>query len=175
MLTISVIDGDGNESQQPIGKGTSSRIALTRPANTTAYTAGDVVGPAAAAIDFGAYGLVGGSVLVRSAQLLIESSALISGEAGYDLHLYNTTPPSALADNAPFTLASGDWPYYLGKVSFAAPTVIGAALVAQLDGINRQVGIGFSNQDLFGYLVTVGAYTPTSARKYNVTLHAEYL
>lgn len=150
--------------------GYRSSVTATRPANTTAYTAGDVVGATAAALTFSNIGPRDSEMLVTSTELLIESSAVISGETSYRLHLYNMTPPSALADNAAFDLESGDRDAYLGAIDLGTPVDRGATLYVRQDIINAQIRVG-GTSSIFGYLETVGAYTPASARVYRVTLH----
>lgn len=150
--------------------GFSITKAVTRPDNATAYTANDVVGPAAAAIEFPDIGNRGRTVFITGTRLLIESTGIISGEANYDLHLYSVTPPSALADNAAFDLPSGDRASYLGKITLGTPVDIGSTLFIEQNNLNKGVRVGSGSNSLFGYLVTTGAYTPTALRVYNITL-----
>jgi hypothetical protein len=149
-------------------------VTLTRTADTNAYAANDVLGAATgstAALSFANLCPVsGGSIMITSSSLEVDASAVISGETSYTLHLYNVTPPSALGDNAAFDLPSGDRASYLGAINLGAPVDLGSTLYVATDGINKQIKC--SGTGLFGYLVTVGAYTPTSARVYVINLHA---
>lgn len=152
--------------------GYSSSVTLTRTADTNAYGAGDVVGAATgstAAIEFAQIGPAGRTVRLSGCELLIEASAVISGETSYRLHLYNVTPPSALGDNTAWDLPSGDRASYLGYVDLGTPVDVGASLFVQTDGLLKDLKLKTSS--LYGYLVTVGAYTPTSARVHKATLH----
>lgn len=152
---------------------TSGPVALTRTADTNAYTANDVIGAATgstAALTFDNIGPGSGNVMITSAELLIEDSALISGETSYVLHLYNKTPPSALGDNAAFDVASGDRSSYLGAINLGTPVDLGSTLYVRTDGINMHIRA--SGTAIYGYLVTVGGYTPTSARVYNIKLRS---
>lgn len=151
----------------------SVAVSLTRTADTNAYAANDILGAATgstAALSFANLGQSGGEITITSAELEIDAGAAISGETSYLLHLYNGTPPSALGDNAAFDLPTGDRASYLGSISLGTPVDLGSTLYIGNDNINKQVKL--SGTGLFGYLVTVGAYTPTSARVYKVTLHA---
>ncbi len=151
----------------------SAAVTLTRTADTNVYAANDVLGGATgstAALTFASMGPSAGRIMITSASLEIDASAIISGETSYLLHLYNVTPPSALGDNAAFDLPSGDRSAYLGFVNLGTPADLGSTLYVQTDGINKQILL--SGTSLFGYLVTVGTYTPTSARVHVVTLHA---
>lgn len=127
-----------------------------------AYSAGDVIEGAKEIF------LVGGSsaseVLITASRLLVEHTALISGEGAYDLHLYNATPPSALADNAAWDLPAGDRASYLGKISLGTPADVGSSLFIEQTGINKQLGVP-AGGSLWAYLVTVAAFTPTAAAR----------
>lgn len=149
-----------------------STVALTRTADTNAYAANDVLGAATgstAALTFANVAPSGGGhVLLTGLSILIESTGVISGETSYTLHLYTVTPPSALGDNAAWDLPSGDRASYIGGFSIGTPVDLGSTLYVRTDQINAQIYAASSS--IFGYLVTVGAYTPTSARVYNVTM-----
>ena len=152
--------------------GYGAAVTLTRTADTNAYAANDVLGPATgstAALTFASMGPSGGEVMITSASLQIDASALISGESSYRLYLYNVTPPSATGDNGAFDLPSGDRASFLGYVDLGTPVDLGSTLFVQTDNINKQVKL--SGTGIFAYLVTNGAYTPTSARVHVVTLH----
>jgi len=144
---------------------------FTRPNNTTAYAAGDVVGATAAAITFGSssYPLPGGPVTIRAAELRIGASAVPSGMSFFTLHLYSVTPPSALADNAAFNLPSGDRASYLGSFVIGTPVDLGDTLYVRADSLN--VDIDLAGSMLFGYLVTAAAWTPAAETTFSVKLH----
>lgn len=146
---------------------------VTRKDDTTAYTAGDVIGPetGTSAIRFGPLGTRGSDLLITSVSLMVESTGLISGEGAYTLHLYDGTPASALADNAAFDLPSGDRNAYIGSISLGTPVDIGSTLYVQQDGVNKQISLESEANALWGYLVTVGGYTPTAERVYRVGIH----
>jgi hypothetical protein len=147
----------------------TASVDFTRPADTTAYTANDVVGATAAALTFPNLGSPDGSeVIITSASVRRDSSAIVSGETSYRLHLYNVTPPSAPADNAAWNLPSGDRASYLGYVDIGAITDLGSTLWAETSNIGKQVKL--LSGSLYGLLVTIGAYTPVSADTFNVKL-----
>jgi hypothetical protein len=146
--------------------------AITRPADTTAYAAGDVIGAATdatAAIDFG-IGNGSGEFLITSASLRVDAAAVPAGMANFRLHLYNITPPSALADNAAWDLPAGDRDAYLGFIDLGTPVDLGSTLYVKQDAINMQLTLASAN--VYAYLVTTGAFTPTSAAVKTVTLHS---
>lgn len=150
-------------------------VSLTRKNDTTGYTANDVVGPESgtSAIEFANMGPSGGRILIERTQLRIDASAIISGETSYNLWLFGITPPSALADNAAFDIASGDRASLLGKLPLGTPVDEGSTLYVEQTLSGYQIKL--TGTSLFAYLVTVGAYTPTAQRVYNVALHAAAL
>jgi len=153
--------------------GYSAAVTLTRTADTNAYAANDVLGAATgstAALTFTSMGPSAGRIMLTGATFEIDATAIISGETSYLLHLYNITPPSALGDNTAFDLPSGDRASYLGSVNLGTPVDLGSTLYIGADAIGKPIKL--SGTSLFGYLVTVGAYTPTSARVHVITLHA---
>ena len=140
-------------------------VATVCTSGTTAYAATDVVGGAK---DFGVLGPSGATVMITTVQLMIDMASVISGMTSFTLHLFNVTPPSAIADSSPFTLASGDRASYLGSVLIGTPVDLGDTLYVEVNGVNKQVKL--SGTKMFGYLTTNGAYTPT-ANSYTVTIH----
>jgi hypothetical protein len=150
-----------------------SPVTITRPNDTSAYTANDVIGAATgstAAVEFKNMGPSGARIMITSTQLEIDATAVISGETSYRLHLYNITPPSASGDNAAWDLPSGDRASYLGFIELGTPVDLGSTLYVEQNIVNKQTSL--STQSLWGYLVTIGAYTPTAQRIHKITLHS---
>lgn len=146
----------------------SAALTITRPANTTAYAANDVVG---GALTFPTMGPTGGRILLTSAQLEIDVTAIPSGMTNFLLALYNVTPPSAIADNAAWDIPSGDRASFLGLIDLGVPVDRGSTLYVETNGINKQVKL--AGTSLFGYLVTIGGFTPAAnSEVYVATLHA---
>lgn len=159
----------------PVGGGqtVTGTASATFTCGTTAYAANDVVGAsgANAALTFSAIGPASANVMVTGVQLEIDTAALISGETSYILYLYNVTPPSAINDSSAFDLPSGDRASFLGgPINIGTVVDLGSTLYIEANQVNKQVQLAASG-NLFGYLVTVGAYTPT-ARVFKITLHA---
>lgn len=150
-----------------------SQATVTRPADTTAYTAGDVVGATLAAIEFRDIGQPGQSIAITDADLRIDVASVPAGMTSFRLHLYNATPPSALADNAAWDLPAGDRLAYLGYIDLGTPVDVGSTLFVQTDGSgSKQIKMGASSS-LWGYLVTNGGFTPTSAAVKAIRLNAK--
>lgn len=147
-----------------------SSASMTRPADTTPYTAGDVVGPAVTAnLEFAnCGGINGAALLITGAMLRIDVNAVPSGMVSFRLHLYNAAP-TALADNAVFNLIEADRAKYLGFLVIQDPVDMGDTLWGQSDNINIKRSLG-AGTTLYGVLQTVGGYTPASATVKTVTI-----
>lgn len=134
-----------------------SQPTVTRAANTTAYTAGDVVG---GVITFSVPS--GKHLLITTADLRINIGSIPSGMGSFRLHLYRVTPPSAYVDNDAWDLPSGDRSAYIGYVDIGAPIDLGSTLFSQADGVNKHVYVNGGVSAIYGYMQTTGAYTPAS-------------
>lgn len=133
-----------------------SRPTVTRAANTTAYTAGDVVG---GVINFKGFP-ANADVLLTSADLRIDIASIPSGMTSFRLHLYKERPASAYVDNDAWDLPSGDRDDYIGFVDIGVIEDRGSTLFVQNQDLRAQIRTGIIG--LFGYLVTTGAFTPAS-------------
>lgn len=156
-------------SQSTLGHSVSA--TQTRPNDTTAYAAGDVVGTAPATLlEFAnVTPTMGGVCVILGARLRIDVGAIPAGMSGFRLHLYNA-PPTAIVDNAPFNLPAGDRPYYLGYVSLLTVRDLGDTLWLQEDGLNMTATLAADRTTLYGILETIGAFTPTAQAVKTVTL-----
>lgn len=161
-------------------RGFRSTVSITRPDNTTAYTAGDVIGIAdsgtpanagSAIHTLSGIGPSGGYILLQSAALLIANTSVPAGMAGFRIHLFSSSPTAAL-DNAAFDLASGDRAAYMGFFDLPTPADFGSTLYAQADYIGRQIKLAAGSSSLFAEIETRGAYTPASATVYELRLSA---
>lgn len=145
---------------------------ITRAANATPYTANDVVGGPISIVDAGPNN---GDIIVMSLQLLLNILALPAAMSSFRLYLYSATPPSAIADNSPFTISAADALLLLGYIDNITPALIGTGtgvVQAQLDQIVKQFRMG-PGSVLYGYLVTNGAYTPAAnSETYNLILNS---
>lgn len=171
-MTISVKDSAGsNQTIKTIDDVSATSATVSFTCGTTAYAIRDAVGAsaAAAALQFTNMGTSAGRIMITGASLEIDRAALISGEANYTLHLYNVTPPSAINDSAAWDLVSGDRASYLGNIAIPTPVDLGSTLYVEVNAVNKPIKL--SGTDIFAYLVTEAAYTPTAA-VHKITLHA---
>ena len=131
------------------GKAYRAVVNITRPSNTTAYTAGDVVGDTggSAIITLNSIGPSGGYVLIQSVSLIFSDTSVPSGMGSFRLHFYSASP-TAIADNAVYDLASGERANYVGFVEIPAPADFGSSLYAQLDYAGRMVQLAAGSSTL---------------------------
>ena len=104
-----------------------SRPTVTRAANTTAYTAGDVVG---GVINFKGFPAQA-DVMITSADLRIDIASIPSGMTSFRMHLYKERPASAYVDNDAWDLPSGDRDDYIGFVDIGVIVDQGSTLYVQ--------------------------------------------
>lgn len=162
------------------GKGYRSTVSITRPSNTTQYTAGDVIGIADSGTAANAGSAIhtlttagpsGGYILLQSAALIFSDSSVISGMAGFRVHLYSSSP-TAILDNAVYDLVSGDRSAYIGYFDLPTPADLGSTIYTQVDSIGRQIKLGSASTSLFAQIETRGTYTPASGSTIELRLSA---
>jgi hypothetical protein len=159
---IPVADAGGSLTVD--GKAYRTTATITRPSNTTGYTAGDVVGDTggSAIISLTAAGPTAGFVIIQSISLVFSDSTVPSGMGAFRLHLYSASP-TAIADNAAFDLVSGERDTYMGFIDLPTPADLGSSLYTQTDYPGRLIKLAAASTTLFAELETRGAYTPVSA------------
>ncbi len=154
--------------------GTTNLVALTAQSYSASATftpaaashvAGDVNGGAQ---EFTTIGPSAGRIKIIGASLAINGGTIET--TAWQLHLFNVTPPSAVADDGAFTLASGDRASYLGYVDLAQVVDLGDTLYIQTNNIFKPVKL--AGTSLFAYLVNTTTLTPQNVA-HIVTLHTE--
>ena len=166
-LSLPVVFSSDQSQMQVASPAAMVAVSITRPADTTAYTAGDVVGAASAINTFASFGAVGDNMLLTTAILRMDVATAPSGLGAFRLHLYGASP-TAIADNAVFNLVAGDRANYLGFIDLATPTDLGDTLYSQNVQINKHIKL--AGTSLFAVLQTVGAFTPASAQVFSLSL-----
>lgn len=178
VIKVSTIDGDSltvsdaDGSLTVDGKAYRTTATITRPSNTTAYTAGDVVGDTggSAIISLTAAGPTAGFVLVQSISLVFSDSVVPSGMGAFRIHMYSASP-TAIADNAAFDLLSGDRATYMGYIDLPAPQDLGSTIYTQVDYPGRLIKLAAASTTLFVEIETRGAYTPVSASTVSIRMN----
>jgi hypothetical protein len=166
---IKLIDnGDStfSEAVNVTNGGSESSVSQTRPADTTAYAIGDVVGSsntgAPTVLTFTNVSVVAGSnVIITGLSLEVDVNAVPSGMGTFRLHLYDTSP-TAIADNVAYNLPSADRAKYLGWLDIDTPVDLGDTLFVRMNNVNFKTKLATSSTSLYGILETRGAYTPSS-------------
>lgn len=141
-----------------------STATITRAANQTPYTANDVYGNIFELQNIGPSG-GGGFVFISSIDIIFNITALPSGMSGFAVYLYSATPPSAITDNLPYSLSSGDRASIMTLNGFNLSASLargGGSVVAETLNINQLFRLAPSSTSLWGYLVTLGAFTPAA-------------
>lgn len=155
----------------------SSSASKTRPNDTTAYAALDVLAESDSAGTVWTFSNIapstGGTIILYRATLRIDVSAIPSGMGNFRMHLYSTAP-TAINDNAAYDLPSGDRAKYVGFVEIPTPLDLGATLFADTSsqGYSFTMPVVAASGTLYGIFQTVNGYTPTAQAVKTVTLYS---
>lgn len=144
--------------------------SVTRPANTTPYTAGDVVG---SLLTFeGVAPLRGQGGLLESA--IVITSAFVATGPDLELWLFSDTQADLDADNAPYTPTDAQMLTLVGWIQFPTANFRSGDLTTGAGG-NQQctapsVGIAVNSDTLYGVLIARNAYVPVSSEVFTAKL-----
>jgi hypothetical protein len=176
-LTVSatrlLVDGSGvtqpvSMTSAPLGLAWESSALVTRPPNVAAYTANDVYG---GVFEIQNIGASGGFIFIESIDIIFNIIAVPAGMSSFTVYLYGVTPSSAIADNLPFSISSGDRASILNPRGIVLSASLaqggGGSVVAEVRNINQLFKL--TGTSLFGYVVTNGAFTP-AANSENFTI-----
>lgn len=146
---------------------------LTRPADTTAYTAKDAIAnstSAPTALTFSKLArLPGGSGYIVKARLITNQS---TNTARFRLHLFNTSP-TAINDNAAYTLLWANRAARLGTIDFVACQTEGSgsdAANSQNDTVRLPFVCAAADRNIYGLLEAIDAFTPASGQIFYIAL-----
>lgn len=145
----------------------------TRPANLTAYTAGDVISESTSAGTPWTFS----SIVRRDAARGLITGALLQTDEQVTprlrLYLYSVTPTGALDDNGastePLYVDVGN---FVGYISFDAldNSVGSESATSQYTGDPLAFRCASGDDALYGVLVALDAFTPASAQKFTIVL-----
>jgi hypothetical protein len=161
---------------------------IQRPADTTAYAALDVIAPGVVNESNPGYLIFsdmaranGGTGTIVRARLMTDNPACA---AMMQLHLFHTAP-TAINDNAQYTLLYANAANRIGTIKFPALTTEGtgstaaAAMRPSYDGAYNWPGLWYKTKSdgtaLYGILETLDAFTPASAQNFYIELGADGL
>ena len=164
-LSLPVVFSSDQSQMQVASPAAMVAVSITRPADTTAYAAGDVVGAASAINSLASFGVAGDNMLLTTVTLRMDGAAIPSGMGAMRLHLYSASP-AAIADNAAFNLVTADRASYLGFVDIAALTDLGDTLYSQNLQVNKHIKL--ASTTLFAVLQTMAAFTPAASQVFSL-------
>ena len=163
------------------GSYTSVQVGKTRPANTTAYSANDVVSEHATT---GTVWTFSNLARQHSTSGYIVKARIITDEVTGQtqrlrLYLFNAAPTGELDDNVASTTPQyADEAQTVGIIDFDAldNTISGAdSSMSQRDDLRLSVKAANTDRDIYGILVTLDAFTPVSGQQFTITLEMEHL
>lgn len=161
-------------------QGYISTLSFSRPENTTAYTAGDVLGIAdsgtpanagSAIFELTNIGPAGGHIVITDSLFQVHVTSVPSGMTSFRLRLYDASP-TAILDNAAWDLPANDRSPNLGYIDLGTPVDVGSTLEVQQTGINKKVKLAAASTSLWCEIITNGAYTPSSAAAKSLKLQS---
>lgn len=146
---------------------------LTRPSDTTAYTAKDAIADSTSAphpwVFTGVVSHIGGGGQIIKAILLTSQTTNVEA---FRLHLYNAAP-TALNDNAACTAPLlADVASYVGTLNFPAAQTEGTGATAAY-AVNAYDVLAVetaADANLYGILETPSGFTPASAQTFEILL-----
>jgi hypothetical protein len=167
---IVIVDNNGN-TLNPNGLPYVETIEITRPANTTAYTAKDAINSSTSepvAFEFEQMAITngGGGMLM---DIKVESDMTTIASTTLRLWFFNEAPSSIISDNAAFANAytDRDKRIFYVDVEMDAQEGSSTSIVGQASVIKEYK---CADTSLFMQVETIEGFTPTSGGKINVTL-----
>jgi hypothetical protein len=163
--------------QQVIGNLLAVAVELTRPANTDAYAAGDVVSnnvTTTAMLEFAnAAREAGGSGYITGIRVATDKKSITPR---LRVHIFRTNGATLSGDNAQWRGVYTDDSKLIGSVDLAAMTT-GADTTNSTQSIAQDFTVRLPYTcvatSLYVVLETIDAFTPTSGQKFSVTLYLD--
>lgn len=146
------------------------QATITRPADTTAYTAGDVVGAASVLFQPTGNGVgLGGEIKAASCV----SSANVATKPDLQLWLFTAAVASVTADNAAFAPTDAEMLTFMGRIDFPTGNFKAANAGSAAAGNAACIATALSlpvPAYVYGVLVVQNAYVPVSAEVFTLNL-----
>lgn len=153
---------------------TISTASFTRPSNTTAYAASDVVcnsTSAPALLEFAnILPVAGGDGVIMAARGFVQGSTF---NTTLRVHLYKVSTVTPLNDNDAFTLLWANRSNRVGFIDLTGWQTAGTgsdAAACLVTGINLPIELNSGNTSLWAMIETRAAFTPTSAQQFFISL-----
>lgn len=150
---------------------------FTRPADTTAYTAADVVSNSTATTELMRFKNCvrepGGTGTLLSA--LMFDSVDAATNPNFDLVLFDRTTITLAADNAAGTVTDAEVKFAVAVITFDGTNAsnvatVGANLIIGATSIGQAFKCAEGQTDLWGLVIDRGGYTPASAERFDFRL-----
>ena len=150
---------------------------FTRPADTTAYTANDVVSDSTVVghplVFQNCARFQGGTGIVYSGLMFASTDATVN--PNFDLVLFDTPSFTMAADNSAGTVTDTEAYNIVSIITFdgtnaANVSTVGANLVVGATAIGQAFKCGSNSRDLYGMVIDRGGYTPASAEIFRFKL-----
>lgn len=177
-FTHSLLDNKGNLISPAIASTVRPTTAKTRPANTTAYAAGQVMAESTSAGTVWTFAncarINQGTGTITSAELADSLSQVTHLQA--NLYLFSVAPTTTINDAQVWAPTYAELQNCVGVLQliswYGSTSTSGASILASYDEIRKFVCAAASTT-LYGVLVATNAYTPGNAETLNLTLGIE--
>lgn len=152
----------------------TASATFARPANTTAYTAGDIVANHATGANvvpppLRVSGIPGRGGRVR--QVLLAKSAALLTNASFRVHLFSSAPVITSGDNAAMAVA-GIAAGYVGSADVVMDKNFSDAAYDDA-GVDLPFQLPEGGRDLFAVVEALGSYVPASGETFTVRVGVE--
>ena len=145
--------------------------SFTRPSNTDAYAAGDVIGPVTTPATLNFSAAVPNSFIIGAK--CTKDAATVSN-SDFRLWLYvGAASPTPIADNSPWTTLYANDAICVGYIDLGTAVTDGSgsdSAFSQNFGVQIPTVGSSTAGNLYGVLVAKAAYVPESGEKFTVTL-----
>lgn len=148
---------------------------FTRPADTTQYTATDVVsnGTTSLLVFKDCVRAIGGTGILYSGLMFASTDAATN--PNFDLLLFSTKALTLAADNATSTVTDAQARTCVAAITFngtdsTAVATVGANLIIKATNIGQAFKCATNSRDLYGLVIDRGGYTPASAEAFHFAL-----
>lgn len=161
------------------GYSTIVSTTITRPANTTTYTANDAWANATSGATYTTFAGVcranAGQVLIPQIDIVVDENPAVKLQGV--LWLFDTIPTDPLEDADPFVLAAADWATLTGNAQGFPFTVTNTGASgatfngASLTGTTYHAHCASGATAIYAMVQVVNAYVPTSGEVMTLRLH----
>lgn len=168
-----VVSASPNSVQTVGGTTPSISVEITRPADTTAYTANDAVNTSTSSPTFITFA---NAVRTASGTAYITKARLVTNQLGctaqFRLWLFSANTATLTNDNTALAIMYADAAIRLGYIDFPALAAEGGGTdcaTAQVIDIRMKIA-GDASKAVYGLLETKTGFTPASGQKFTVIL-----